>query len=184
MAQATSELSPETLLPGVNAAVARRFLAELKLLEAKAGETLFREREPGDALFVIVEGRVSLRCDTDGDEVVELAVLGSGAIFGELAVLSPARRSATAIALTPVRAMVLHRGIFNEMLAQRHPAAEALLKALTRRICVRLRQTDARIAILQDALRGASPQDLAARIECVVTDPQTAPPDAHWPDLK
>jgi CRP-like cAMP-binding protein len=68
--------------------------------EAAGGDVLVREGEQGHSLFVIVEGRVAVR---KGD--LQLAVLGPGECFGEIAYLSKRRRSASVVAME--RASVL-----------------------------------------------------------------------------
>src|SRR5258705_2260448 len=68
----------------------------------KAGDTIFLEREPGDALYVVDSGgvRVWVR-DTDANEVT-LSELGPGDFFGEMSLLDGGRRcdSATAVVVT------------------------------------------------------------------------------------
>jgi CRP-like cAMP-binding protein len=180
MPRTTPDIPTEGLFPGVNGAAVRQFLERLATLDAPAGSVIFEERDAGDSLFIVLTGQVSLRCDTAAGEVVELARVGPADIFGELVVLSPASRSATATALTPVHALVLGRPLFNALLLEREPAAEALLKSIARRTCARLRQTDARISVLHDALRGASPLDLLSRIERVVADADPQDVDEIW----
>ena len=170
------------LFPGVNPAKATALLAMLQPVRLADMDLLFTEGEPGDTLHIITSGVLSNRCETPGDELVELARVGAGEVVGELAVISPAPRSATALAIGPVTTLALPRSLLTSLLEERAPAAEALLRALTLRTCRRLRQTDARIAVLQDALRGASPLDLITRIEAVVL-PAEAPPetgDGTW----
>ncbi len=180
MRRPPTDIPTEGLFPGVNSAAAAQFLDRLAPASTAAGAVIFRERDAGDALFILLSGQVSLRCDTDAGEVVELARVEPADVFGELAVLSPAPRTATATALTAVRTLALNRDDFTAALARREPAAEALLKAITVRTCHRLRQTDARIAVLQDALRGASPLDLLSRIERVVADVDPDEIDDSW----
>src|SRR5437867_2117561 len=67
----------------------------LKEREIAAGEDIIREGEMGTSMFIIVEGRV--RVHLQGRQV---AVLGSGSSFGELAALDPEPRSASVTALT------------------------------------------------------------------------------------
>ncbi len=60
-----------------------------------AGTVLFRQGEAGDVAYMIESGSVRLVQEVDGHPV-ELAVLGPGGIFGEMAVIDPAPRMATA----------------------------------------------------------------------------------------
>jgi signal transduction histidine kinase len=91
-----------------------------------AGASIFREGDPGDGLYVIVEGTVQIVCRVGQDERRVLSTLGPGEFFGEMAVLDEQTRSATALAETEVRARFVPR--------------EDLLKALegNPRLAVRL----------------------------------------------
>jgi putative ABC transport system ATP-binding protein len=72
------------------------------------GEPVVREGDAGHELFLISEGEV--RIERDGNEV---ARLGSGEFFGELALLSGNPRNATVVATQPLEAYVLGEGDFN-----------------------------------------------------------------------
>ncbi|QQS53573.1 MAG: cyclic nucleotide-binding domain-containing protein [Candidatus Competibacteraceae bacterium] len=61
-----------------------------------AGQTIFREGEPGDNLYIVVEGEVDILMN--GGHVLE--TVGPGGILGELALVDDKPRSATAIART------------------------------------------------------------------------------------
>jgi hypothetical protein len=65
------------------------------------GETLTRQGDPGDELFLVLDGVVSV--DVDGNELGEV---GPGAILGERALLEGGRRTSTLTAVTPVRVAV------------------------------------------------------------------------------
>ncbi|HVU72388.1 MAG TPA: cyclic nucleotide-binding domain-containing protein [Mycobacteriales bacterium] len=64
----------------------------------KAGTTITRQGDPGDAIYLLLDGVVSV--DVDGAAVAEL---GPGAILGERAVLEGGRRTSTVTAKTRVR---------------------------------------------------------------------------------
>jgi hypothetical protein len=58
----------------------------------KAGETVFRQGDPGDALYIVAEGSVEVL-----NEQHTLAELGKGQAFGEMALLSGGTRTATIV---------------------------------------------------------------------------------------
>jgi hypothetical protein len=64
----------------------------------KAGDTLTRQGEPGDELFLVLDGVVSV--DVDGTVLGEV---GPGAVLGERALLEGGTRTSTLTAVTPVR---------------------------------------------------------------------------------
>jgi len=98
-------------------------------LEREEGAEIVREGELGDALYLVLEGR--LRVSRGGRQVAEL---GEREIFGELALLDPAPRSATVRALGEVRLLCLHREDFAEILAERPEVARGVVQALARRL--------------------------------------------------
>ena len=75
--------------------------ALLRLRQAEAGETLFREGDPCSGFFVVLEGAVQLRrAGEEGRETV-LNVVRSGQSFAEAAVFSGGAFPATALTLEP-----------------------------------------------------------------------------------
>jgi CRP-like cAMP-binding protein len=81
----------------------------------RRGEVIFHEGDPGDALHLILEGRVKIgRVSADGDEAI-VASLGPGDAFGELVLLDGAPRSATATALEATETLTLAREAFVQL---------------------------------------------------------------------
>jgi len=78
-----------------------RELAELTIEQAVApGEEIFAQGDPGDAMYVIARGAIRLTRRGPDGEPVELDVLATGEVLGEMALLGGERRNATATALT------------------------------------------------------------------------------------
>jgi CRP-like cAMP-binding protein len=104
----------------------RRTIARhAQIAELPAGVELVREGEPGDALFVILDGTAVVRQDG-----VELNRVGPGAYFGELAILDGEPRSATVVAETDVRVAVIGIRMFRTVLREFSDLAEQLLIGL------------------------------------------------------
>lgn len=74
------------------------------LRDYTAGESIFEEGDPGETLCVVLEGRVVIQ---KGE--VELARLGPGGHFGEMAIMDKAPRSASALAAMPTRLVEVGR---------------------------------------------------------------------------
>lgn len=104
----------------------RRTIARhAQIAELPAGTDLIKEGEPGDAMFVIIEGEAVVKAGG-----VELNRVGEGAYFGEMAILDGEPRSATVVALTDVKVAVIGIRMFRTMLREFSDLAEQLLIAL------------------------------------------------------
>ena len=96
----------------------------------RRGEVIFHLGDPGDALFIVTSGAIKIMLPSDtGDEAI-LATLRAGDVFGELALLDGAPRSATATALEPSETLILPRAQFRELLATEPAIRDALLASL------------------------------------------------------
>ena len=83
-----------------------------------AGDSIFRQGEAGDALYLIVAGQVAISANhqTDDAEPALLARLAEGQSFGEMALLTGEPRTATVTALTEVELLKIAREHFDELL--------------------------------------------------------------------
>ena len=102
----------------------------------KPGETILREGETGEHLYLIIRGCVQI-LKSHHDSQQPIATLSSGEILGELGILSNEPRSATAVALEDtkvvmVKEQLLHSALTNE----RFP----LIRPLTRQLVSRLKE--------------------------------------------
>ncbi len=104
------------------------------------GGTIFSEGELGDALYVIVRGKVAV---VRGGE--PLATLGAGEALGEMAVLEEEPRSATAVAEEETELLRIGSEEFYEILHEQVEIAEGVIRMLARR----LREADALIEKLR-----------------------------------
>jgi CRP/FNR family cyclic AMP-dependent transcriptional regulator len=96
-------------------------------VDVPAGETLVREGDFGFAMFVIREGTAEVM---QGGNVIR--TLNAGDVFGEIAILSSGRRTATVVAKTPMRlTTVMNRDIWR--LERESPEiAESLRETIAR----------------------------------------------------
>lgn len=106
----------------------------LRDAEYVQGEVILREHEPGDDLYLLVEGHVDVLrgAGTPGEMVLNR--LGSGAYFGEMAVLDGTPRSATIVAVGPVRVLVLEGERLRELVHEMPELAFDLLRVLAERV--------------------------------------------------
>lgn len=92
------------------------------------------EDDPGDALYIVLQGQVKVvLIGEDGREVI-LSILGDGDFFGEMALIDEQPRSAHVIAMEESNLLVLHRDDFHRTLQDTPRIALGLLRALSRRL--------------------------------------------------
>jgi CRP-like cAMP-binding protein len=97
------------------------------------GDMIFCEYEPGDAFYLIQDGRVRIT-KVIGDVEKTLDVLMPGEVFGEMSILEDAPRSASAIAVDRVRALEFNKANFEILLSGNPQITLKILKLFTKRI--------------------------------------------------
>ncbi len=116
----------------------RQLRVLLRQQHFQAGESIFLQGDPGDCLYIILDGYVRIYLlSLDGREVT-FRVYGSGEAFGEFAVLDGKPRSADARVAEDARLAVLSREHFLSFVSSNPNVALEMLTALTNR----LRHTD------------------------------------------
>ena len=105
---------------------------ELHELPYAPGESLCRQGEAADSLYILEHGRVSVQVASDGSER-EVAQLGSGAFFGEMGLMTGEPRNATVRAIEHVQALRLEKPAFQRLLLRRPELAEAIAEVLAGR---------------------------------------------------
>lgn len=123
------------------------FLASLSREESfAAGATIFREGDPGDNLYVILEGGVRISKFIPGAGEEALAVLERGEFFGEMALIDNEPRAATATAHTdPTVLLAISKDVLGGLLDIRRVSSLRLLQLLCRMATQRLRELDTKI---------------------------------------
>ena len=108
----------------------------------KFGQTIFKEDEPGNRLYIISEGEVRVSRDVPGSGEEALAVLKPGACFGEMAVFDRSTRSTDAIANTDCVLVTIARSDFEMLLDFNRDLAHKILWSVVKLLCERLRITN------------------------------------------
>src|SRR6202453_3874863 len=104
------------------------------------GTRIFQYGDPGDKLFIILEGKVRISREVAGMGEEALAVLGPGQVFGEMALLDEAPRSADARAHERCRLLVITKDAFEDLLFMHKDLAYEVLWASVRVLSSRLRE--------------------------------------------
>ena len=113
-----------------------------KELSYHPGQTIFKEGEPGNRLFLILEGDVRISRDIPGSGEEALAVLKPGACFGEMAVFDRSERSTDAISNGGCRLLTISRADLEIVLDLDPELAGKVLRSMVRLLSVRLRATN------------------------------------------
>jgi CRP/FNR family cyclic AMP-dependent transcriptional regulator len=126
-------LAEVPLFAGLNRRHLGRLLVKVFEKEYRAGEIIFREGDPGKALFIVLDGKISIARAADGFEK-PLALLGPGAYFGELALIDDQPRFAGARADEDSLLLIMYKSHFDELIEGHKTLAiqimENLLKTL------------------------------------------------------
>ena len=113
-------------LPGEELAQIAEIAEEMPI---SSGGLVFGEGEPGDALYIVVEGKVRVH---KGDR--HLAELGERECFGEMSVLDSEPRSASVSAIGETLLLKIGREEFRDILAERPEISVGIMKVLSRRL--------------------------------------------------
>lgn len=98
-------------------------------VELESGETVVKEGDHGDSLYLIVSGTVRVHRGA-----TEIATLGERQVFGEMALLDSEPRSASVTATTDVTLLRIHQEDFADILAEKSEIAQGIIKVLSRRL--------------------------------------------------
>ncbi|RJO73963.1 MAG: cyclic nucleotide-binding domain-containing protein [Myxococcales bacterium] len=122
-------------IPGVELARIAQITREVVFA---AGDALMTEGDIGDAAYLIVEGEVVVQAGG-----VPVANLGKDQCVGEMAILDSEPRSATVVASSAVRALVIEREDFYDILHERAEISLGIIQVLTRRLRAELKKHSA-----------------------------------------
>jgi CRP-like cAMP-binding protein len=107
-----------------------------------AGSALLREGATGDTLYIILSGRVKVYKTGDNMEQIEIALLGSGSIFGEMGVFDGQPNSATIIAVEDSIFLAINRQRLFDFLHDNPDIAIPLMHTMIYILSSRLRKSN------------------------------------------
>ncbi len=108
----------------------------------KFGQKIFKEGDPGNRLYIVLEGEVRISRDVPGSGEEALTVLKSGACFGEMAVFDRSERCTDAIANVDCKLVTITRADFEILMDFNRDLAHKVLWSVVRLLCERLRITN------------------------------------------
>ena len=108
--------------------------AKLGHVDLGKSEVVFQENDLGDRMYFIVSGSIEISLEDKQGQVVLLSTLKSGESFGEMALISQSRRTATAIARTDCQLLYLSYDDFQKLLQESQKISYNLCQVLSRRL--------------------------------------------------
>jgi serine/threonine protein phosphatase PrpC len=124
-----------------------RLLQPTESRSYEPGDVIFREGDPGEALFVILAGKV--RVDRGGEAI---NVLRAGEVFGEMSLVRNRPRSATVVAVEGSELLMLHRRDFETFLRDETRLGVKILSHFVHVLAERLDSTSDELSGLRSSL--------------------------------
>ncbi len=162
-AAARQALAATPLFAGLSSELLEALVEHLALVALEPGQELFREGEPSDALYVVVEGEVAAR--SEGPPRTEM-LLGPGAFIGEVALLTDQPRSSTVTSVTAAELLRIDRVTLTNVLGEHGDMLRAVLRFVRDRLVERWMRTSPLFDPFDDAQRA----ELASRFAFLEID--------------
>jgi small-conductance mechanosensitive channel/CRP-like cAMP-binding protein len=131
----------------------------LRPLLYEAGRTVVRQGDEGDSLFLISRGRVGVWVGETDNEAQPVATLGRGQCFGEMSLLTGARRTATVRTVEDTDLLVLGKAEFRDILLADPKVVESLSQILS----LRQKEQEAAVARERSTVRHRPESDPAGQ---------------------
>ena len=120
-------------------------------IQCQQGEVLCQQGDPGDCMYVIQAGQVSVVVRGPDGQPIPVATLKGGDLIGEMTLVDDAPRSADCVAASVVRLFRIDRAQFAVMRGELHPAAFKILRRIALTTCGRLRHVNETVSRLVGA---------------------------------
>ena len=154
------KLPPQTLFSSLDEKGLYAMIEILDMRVVPRGGVLVEEGSTGDEAFFVARGELDVQkaASTPGAAPIALARLGSGTLFGEMALLSRAPRTATVLAALPCVVLVAKKAALDEVVESAPGVGRAFAEFCRRRMLENLTRTNF-------ILRAASPAERPALVE-------------------
>ena len=114
-----------------------------------AGTQVFKEGEQGDFIGFVLSGRLKVTKATNfPDHHVVLATVGANSFVGEFSMLEGQQRTATVVALEPVKLLLLHRGPLEKLFDVHPQTGVKILKGINSIVQLRLQKLSERLVAM------------------------------------
>ena len=148
VAERIAQLAKVTLFAGLTPP-ALELISRIATEETHAlGTKIFQHGDIGDKLYIIIDGKIRISREVPGMGEEALAVLGPGAVFGEMSLLDEAARSADARVHERCLLLALPKDAFDDLLFLHKELAYEVLWSVVRMLTQRLRETNDKLTFL------------------------------------
>jgi len=154
------------LFSGLSEADLTALSEQTEMVSVPAGTNLIEQGAPGDSAYVVVQGEFEVIKKSDVQDIV-IAVRQSGEVFGEMALLDRAPRTATVRAVADSRVLKIRGDAFQAMLRHSPTAALSILQTVS----LRLRQNE---GLLRQTEKMAALGTLSAGLAHELNNPAAA----------
>ncbi len=145
------------LLENFSPAEVRLLAHFMTVYRAAAGAEILREGDPGDFMFMIIEGMVDVRKRDCWNEPQVIATVDPGKTLGEMSMIDGEPRFASCVAVDPAVIAVLDRESLARIIVEQPMLGAKILMELVLMLSQRLRATGGRLLeVLDDSARNAS----------------------------
>lgn len=125
-----------------------RFTGYLEFREFDAEETLFRQGDPSDSLYILISGKINIYTEGNDGKGIRLLMMRSGSIMGEMGLYTSRSRTASAKTETPCRVAILSAKSFNRMQEEEPKVAAELHKFIIDLLSNRIARADKMLKML------------------------------------
>jgi CRP-like cAMP-binding protein len=138
-APARRALGQTPLFAGLPMEQLEALIEHMEVLSLPVGTVVFREGDPGDALFIVSEGEVSL--GSEGPPRVEMSRVGPGGFFGEVSLITEGPRTATVTTVAPTELIKIDRMAMSQVIGEHPDVLRVVLRFVRDRLIERLART-------------------------------------------
>jgi CRP-like cAMP-binding protein len=128
------KLPNESLLKVLEPDELTELLGQAREAKAKKGEAIIRQGDDGNALIILLEGQARITVYSANGREIVLEYAGPGTVLGEIALLDGGARTASVIAMGPLKYLILPRAVFESVMASNHRIALRIMKELASRL--------------------------------------------------
>ena len=151
-----SELANLPLFEALEPASLHELMGCVRAVVLAQGQILFRQGDPANALYLVVEGAVvPIAEGAEGEGRRKLAVIERGDFVGEIGLMTKQPRNATVAALVETKLVALDRGVLVPLMRREPRLAQTILRFLRARMLDRQIRSNLFFAAFAHAERGA-----------------------------